>query len=257
MPTTRRPGLRAERRAEARARLKTQPKLAKSRPKLSPIMAASLVAGVVGVALVIILILANANPQSGSGPIETPTIPLPSGLAHGRALGEADAPVTIDIWADFQCPICKEFYADVEPQLRASYVQAGTVQLVFHDYAFIGQASIEAAAAARVSEAIGPGFWPFHDLLYANQGAENGTAFSQDRLASMAVLLGMDRTAFVTALADPSYATAVNQETAQGGQLGIDSTPTLVIDGKLYPGLPTFAQLSAVIDGLIGASPSP
>ena len=171
-----------------------------------------------------------------------------------------DAILTIDEWADFQCPICQRFYADIEPFLRAAYIDPGTVRVVFHDYAFIGQESIDAAAAARVSDAIGPGFWPYHDLLYSNQGTENSGAFSPDRLADIAVSLGMDRATFLAALSDPSYANAVTAETQQGSQLGISSTPTLVIDGTLYPGLPTWDQLTSLIDQLVAAkhaSPTP
>ncbi len=72
----------------------------------------------------------------------------------------------------------------------------------------------------------------------------------------MAVSLGMDRSAFLAALADPTYTGAVTAETAQGAQLGVNSTPTLIIDGQLYPGLPTWDQLNALIQQ-VAASPSP
>ena len=120
--------------------------------------------------------------------------------------------------------------------------------------------SIDAAAAARVSEAIGPGFWAFHDLLYSNQGRENGGAFSRAHLADMAVSLGMDRSAFLAAMADPAYAKAVATETALGTQLGVNSTPSLVIDNKLYAGLPSWTKLSALIDQVAAdrrGNPSP
>lgn len=202
------------------------------------------------------LLLANGLGSGGGAAIRSPAIPVPSGLASDRTLGSPDAPVTIDEWADFQCPICRQFFETIEPSLRETYIKTGTVKLVFHDYAFIGPESVQAAAAARVSDATGPGFWPFHDMLYTNQGTENSGAFSQDRLADMAVALGMDRNAFLTALADPSYTNAVTAETTQGAQVGVDSTPTLEINGRLYPGLPTWSQLSALIDQL-AASPGP
>ncbi|MFN8623549.1 MAG: thioredoxin domain-containing protein [Chloroflexota bacterium] len=204
------------------------------------------------------LVIASQPRSASAAAIASPRVQLPAGLADGRTLGRADAPVTLELWADFQCPVCLRFTDNIEPLLRAAYVQTGAVREVFHDFAFIGQESIQAAAAARIADAKGPGFWPMHDLLYGNQGAENGGAFSDDRLAAMAERLGMDRTAFLAALKDPTYTDAVKAETAQGTALGVSSTPTLVIDGTMYPGLPTWDQLSALLDARLAAvSPAP
>lgn len=220
---------------------------------------ASIAAGLAGVAIVAVLVFAGSKPSTGgSVPIVTPGFPSPPpNLAHGRTLGAASAPVKIDAWEDFKCPVCRAFNIGIEPQLIFTYVAAGTVQLTYHDLAFIGPESLDAAAAARISDAIGPGFWPMHDLLFANQGAENSGAFSRDRLASMAVLLGMDRTMFLSALDDPKYRAAVTLETQQGNAAGVRDTPTLVINGKQYAGLPTWQALSTVIDQAAGASPVP
>ena len=173
----------------------------------------------------ITFITGAARPTAAA--IASPHVQLPEDLADGRSLGRADAPLTIDLWADFQCPVCLRFTNRVEPLVRASYIQAGAVRLVFHDLAFVGEESFEAAAAARISDAIGPGFWPMHDLLYANQGAENSGAYSRERLAAMAERLGMDRAAFLVAMDDPQYRDAVEQETAAGAVKGVSSTPTL------------------------------
>jgi protein-disulfide isomerase len=258
MSAPRPPASRRAERAAARASGRSPtPTAAPSRSGRSPVLVLT-----IGVLVIAGVLLAGVAVMSGAGStratsIASPRVQLADGLADGRVLGRADAPVTLDLWADFQCPVCLRFTDTIEPLLRAGYVQTGAVRVVFHDLAFIGQESIEAAAAARIADAIGPGFWPMHDLLYGNQGAENGGAFSDDRLAAMAVRLGMDRTAFLAALADPAYTDAVKAETAQGTALGVSSTPTLVINGTMYPGLPTWDQLSALLDdALAAAAPS-
>jgi protein-disulfide isomerase len=218
----------------------------------------SLAAAITGAVLVVSLIAANGLGHGNSDPIQPAYGPAPAAsLVHGRSLGASDAPVKIDIWSDFQCPICDQLSWRIEPTLRTTYVVPGTVSVTYHDFAFIGQESVDAAAAARAAEALGASFWAYHDLLFANQGTENGGAFSRDRLAGMAVSLGLDRTAFLQALDDPQYAQAVQAETAQGRALGIQSTPTLFINGKEYAGLPAWSNLSALIDQLAGASPAP
>lgn len=197
--------------------------------------------------------LAGSLGSGGTAPIASPRLGLPADLADGRALGAADAPLTVDLWADFQCPVCLRFTDTVEPLLRAGYIQTGAVRLVFHDLAFIGEESVDAAVAARVSEAIGPGFWPMHDLLFANQGAENGGAFDRQRLAAMASRLGMDRSEFLAAMDDPMHRDAVIAETDQGAALGVSSTPTLGIGGTIYPGIPSWEQLSTLLDDQLAA----
>ena len=67
----------------------------------------------------------------------------------------------------------------------------------------------------------------------------------------------MDRAAFLAALNDTKYRAAVALETQQGGAAGISQTPTLVINGTAYAGLPTWQNLSALIEQAGGASPAP
>jgi len=247
---------RRARRASQRATIPASPEVRRSGGSTTlRLSIGAVVAGILAVAVIAYLGGAGRN---ASAAIASPHVQIPAGLADGRYLGHPDALLTIDLWADFQCPVCLRWTDTIEPLLRASYIQTGTVRLAFHDLAFIGQESTDAAAAARVSDAIGPGFWPFHDLLYANQGSENGGAFSRDRLADMAVTLGMDRAAFLAALDDPAYAEAVKQETAVGKAAGVSSTPTLVFGTDMYPGLPTWDQLSALIEQRLATlAPSP
>lgn len=95
-----------------------------------------------------------------------------------------------------------------------------------------------------------------HALVFANQKGENKGALSRDRLAEMAVLAGLDRTAFLALLDDPALIAAVEEETQAGAARGIASTPTLVIGGELAPGVPSWAELDALVTGLLAADAS-
>ncbi|MGZ4158725.1 MAG: DsbA family protein, partial [Bacteroidia bacterium] len=85
------------------------------------------------------------------------------------------------MWEDFQCPACGNFTRQIEPTIVDRYVVPGSVRLTFHDDAFIGQESLDAASAARCAGDQGK-FWPYHDWLFANQNGENEGQFSRDRL---------------------------------------------------------------------------
>jgi protein-disulfide isomerase len=252
---------RRERRAEQREVAKESERRRRAHPKRSgwrsPFVLATAGALVAGILLIGALVLTNRPASTGAAvlPAEVPSVEV--ALVHGRALGDPNAPVTIELWSDFQCPVCERFATTLEPRLRTSYLSDGRVRLVYRDFAFLGSESVDAAAGARIAEELGLGFWPFHDLLYANHAGENLGAFSRDRLADIAAVAGLDRSAFATALKDPRHALAVNQETGQGHALGVNSTPTLVINGTVYPGLPDWAKLTAVLDALLSERTTP
>jgi protein-disulfide isomerase len=208
----------------------------------------------VGLLFIAVLVIAGGLPGGGSsGAIATPFIGTAPGLANGRTLGSADAPIDIQVWADFQCPVCDRFTRDIEPFLVGQYVETGKARMTFNDYSFIGPESFDAAVAARVAGA-SESFWPYHDLLFANQGAENSGAFSRGRLAEMAVAVGLDRQAFLTAMDDPTYLAAVKDETARGLAQGVKATPTMIINGQMTTGLPDLGVLGTYLDSLVAAS---
>jgi protein-disulfide isomerase len=175
-----------------------------------------------------------AGPLVTPPPVASPSAFTPTDLADGQALGRADAPVTVEVWADYQCPYCALFSAQVEPQLIAQYVETGQVRLVFRDLAFLGEESRWAAVAAQLA-AEQDAFWPYHDYLFANQLGENVGSFSIERLQEIATLVGLDRTAFDGGLQlDAARATFAEIRTgfeADAARLGINSTPTVVVDG--------------------------
>lgn len=172
-------------------------------------------------------------------PIASPTVVTPTTLADGHALGDADAPVTVEVWADFQCPYCALFTQYVEPQIIDTYVEGGQVRLVFRDLAFLGEESRWAAVAARLAEEQNA-FWPFHDYLFANQQGENKGSFSLGRLREMANRVGLDRTAFEAGLeleaARATFAEIRAEFEADATRLGIRSTPTVVVNGAVVAG---------------------
>ena len=83
------------------------------------------------------------------------------------------------------------------------------------------------------------------DVIFVNQTARTAAAFSRDRLADMAVIAGLDRQAFLDALDDPEHIAAVEAEHAEGVERGVNSTPTLFVNGELMRGVPSWEDLSA------------
>jgi protein-disulfide isomerase len=156
--------------------------------------------------------------------------PVAADTARDNTIGPASASVTIDEWADFQCPACRNFAA-LQPGLDQAVLGDGKVRFVFHHMAFLGPESILAAEAAECAGDQGQ-FWDYHDTLYAAQDGENRGTFSTEHLRQFATTIALDQGAFNSCLASHKYVSRVQQETQAGMQLGVNSTPTLFVNGQ-------------------------
>jgi protein-disulfide isomerase len=181
-------------------------------------------------------------------------------LRDGAALGSAEAPVTLEVFSDFQCPVCGAYATDVEPLLVNLYVTTSKLRVVHHDIAFLGRGGagdesvLSASAAACADEQ--DAYWPYHDWLFANQDGENRGGFSRDRLLAIADEVGLDREAFSACLDRDSIRSAVASETSAAKQLGVKATPTFKIGDQVIEGLQSVQALGALIEAA-AASPSP
>jgi protein-disulfide isomerase len=186
----------------------------------------------------------------GTVSAQAPATTVPPGITQdGHTRGQATAPVTIEEWADFQCPACGQFARVTEPQLLSSYVAKGQVAIVFHHMAFLGQESNWAAEAAECAGEQGK-FFEYHDKLYASQSGENRGAFSKDNLKRFGTEIGLSP-AFASCVDSGRYAQAVRDDTKVGERRGVTATPTLFINGRKVEGAATLDQLKVIIDPLL------
>ena len=203
----------------------------------------------VGIASVVAILAVVAFIWLGNAQRITPA-PISSSLRpSGTVMGEANAPVTIEEWADFQCPACRTFAVKTEPQLRAAYVATGKVRFIFQNFAFLGVESEWAAQAAECAAAEGR-FVDYHDRLYATQGGENSGAFSKANLKKIGVDLGLGGP-FAACVDSGAYAAQVRDSRSAGQAKGVRVTPTLFINGTKVEGALTFDQLRAKVDPLL------
>ena len=191
-----------------------------------------------------------------------PSNAIPSGAADGASLGSPSAPVKIQIYSDFQCPICGRLARDYLPRLIADFVASGQVRLEDRAIAFLGSGdpdeSLDAATAAECAVPQGR-YWQFHDLLFWNQAGENRGAFNRDRLKSMAAAAGLDVPAWQACFDGPAVRGNIQQATSSALGAGINSTPTLIINGQKVVGLPrSYDDLAGYIrQQLTAPSPGP
>ena len=236
--------VRRERRAAASARRRAEPR-ATSRPSRIGIGLVSLIALAAGGLLVAAVLVLGGAPKPP--PASVLRALAPAGIpAVGFVLGDAGAPVTIDLYEDFQCPACEQWGRNVVPSLVRNELASGTVRIVYHGFAFIGPESESAGHAAWAAAQQGR-FWDMWATLYANQGLhENGGAFDRVRLVAMADALGLDSKRFAADLDSPAAAAFVADGISDAATAGVTSTPTLIIDGRALPNA-GYAEVAAAI----------
>jgi protein-disulfide isomerase len=195
-------------------------------------------------AAVIALILLGGVFRGGSNPVTH------SDASEGYILGDSAAPVVITAWEDFQCPICKAANASTLRAIEEAYVTTGKAQLIFRQFPFLGAESYKAAEASQCAADQGD-FWDYHDALFTAQGAENSGTFSDTKLKEIASSLGLDAQTFGACLDSGQHNDSVAAEKAEGESLGVNSTPTIFVDGKRVADWRDYNAFAAMIEAAL------
>jgi protein-disulfide isomerase len=168
-----------------------------------------------------------------------------------NTLGDPNAPVKIIEYADFQCPYCRQYWQETEPQIINTYVATGKV---FYEYrsvgAFIGPDSASAAEAAYCA-ADQNKFWEYHDTLYSNWTGENTGDFAPEKLRQYARTVGLNQNTFDKCVSQHKYAGQVQQDVKNAKADGIESTPSFLINGKIVQGAQPFDVFQQAIDSAL------
>jgi protein-disulfide isomerase len=182
------------------------------------------IVSVAAIALAAVLIIPAIRP---AGEVITAE-PLARPQTQANTAGDPNAPIRIEEYADFQCPVCVSFYEDVEPALVEAYIATGQVYFIFRSMGeFIGA---ESAAAAEAAYCAGDQdkFWEMHDTIFTNWNGENAGAFSNRRLIDFADSIALDMDEFRSCFNGGSYSGQVQQDQIDGRQAGVNATPSFL-----------------------------
>jgi len=168
------------------------------------------------------------------------------------AMGAADAPVTIIEYSSMTCPHCAAFHGETLPLIKANYIDAGKVRLVFRDFPFDRQALL-AAALARCAGAAR--FFGFVDVLFRTQKSWARAANPEEALGRIARLGGLKEDEITACLADQALLDSIMQSRLQGSQeFEIKSTPTFIINGERVVGAQPYERFEEIIERLLSQS---
>ncbi|MFM8394169.1 MAG: DsbA family protein [Acidobacteriota bacterium] len=141
--------------------------------------------------------------------------------------------VVIEEFGDYQCPPC----GNLHPHLTAIKKDYGDrVRFVFHHFPLTTiHANANMAAEAAIAAGAQNKFWEMHNLLYENQKAWSELPDLQPVVTSFARTVGLDVNRFLADMRSPRTASTIASDVEQGMRRGVDSTPTIFIDGEKIP----------------------
>jgi protein-disulfide isomerase len=202
--------------------------MAKSQPGKDNFTRNLVIAVVVGVLLIMLVptLLSRQTDSSAS---------IPANVSADRGYGvvfndDLTGVPVIDIYEDFQCPVCAQF-----TQLNGPYIESLITEkkatVVYHTLSFLGPESVNAANAAACAADDGK-FLEYHRLLMMNQKPENSGGWSNNFLASLGQTAGITSQKFSSCVNKGEYLGWVSNVAAAGAKANVNSTPTVFVNGK-------------------------
>lgn len=266
----------AQRREAARAEALAMQKKAQGRERMYRIVTLSILGLLIaGLGVAIWLIFAESQ-KTGmekadnipAGVVDETGIPVDAAGVAGNFVDDAPR---LDVYVDFMCPVCGQFEA-INGADIAALRESGDVSFVVHPIAILDRMSQgteystrAASAVAWVADRAPESFMEYHDLLFANQPAENSAGLSNQQLADFAEQAGVPGDV-AGGIADGRAAKAyrnwvkaatdqaTSDEALANPQTGQFGTPTVILDGERFEAWSTPGALSAAVSGDSGDS---
>ncbi|MBL0179108.1 MAG: DsbA family protein [Gemmatimonadetes bacterium] len=173
---------------------------------------------------------------------------------NGYLLGSPTAPIEISEYADFTCPACAAFSTVQFPDVRARLIETGKARFRYRDFPLEGGIHTHSRVAAHsVACANDQGkFWELAErqFLHQNDWALAGNGVSA--LKDVAKAAGLDTGAWQSCMESAKYAGRIQASLDEGARLGVGSTPSFLIGGRIYTGLNSDGMVQ-LVDSLIAA----
>jgi len=229
----------------------------KKRDRTITMIGIAVVVVIVG-AIVAIVLVANKSANSVALPntVTSPTYGFPVGSAPSTT-------PTVQLFEDFQCPICAQFERGGNVAALEASALAGNMQLSLHPMIFIDQnqnndSSIRATNAWGCAINAGVGV-RYHSTVFRNQPKVEGTGYTQAQLIQFGVdsgIKGAALTTFTKCVNSTTYQPWANKSEDYASSKGVNGTPTILVNGKpfdLTPYAPTFSQPAKLVAAILAA----
>jgi protein-disulfide isomerase len=175
-------------------------------------------------------------------------IPPPLG---DRTIGKDDAPVTIVEYASMTCPHCAHFHETTYPELKKQYIDTGKVRFIFREFP-LDPLAAGASMLARCADK--DKFYPMIETLFQQQ-RQWAVEKPIPKLLALAKQAGISEQTFNACLSDQKMLDAMQAEQKRAtDKFGVNSTPTIFVNGTKQVGGVSIEDLAKVIDPLLSKS---
>jgi len=164
------------------------------------------------------------------------------------SMGTVGAPVVLSVYTDYQCPYCKDQAKVLRSNLLKAYPKE--VRLFVHDFPLeqIHPWAKAAAIAGRCTLLQGEeNYWKFHDWIFDNQEGTTAETF-RGKVMAWAPQNGIDALQLSRCLDSKETEPQVIKDIEEGKKLGLNSTPTIFVNGRKLAGSLSWEQLKKIID---------
>ena len=156
--------------------------------------------------------------------------------------GDEDAPLTMVVFSDFQCPYCADFFEGVD-QLEQDWISSGKLKIQFRDFPLAKHLnSLSAHVAAAAADKQGK-YMEIHRQLYTEQADWAATDRPDEYFLQLAEQLELDLDQFKQDYNNPEFIEEIKQDRDAGRKAGVTGTPGFVLNGKLFQGAMKYDSL--------------
>ena len=179
-------------------------------------------------------------------------------LRAARTMGRPEAPVTMYIISDFECPFCGDFARTKFPILEREYIATGKIKVVFVNMPLSQiHPNAEPAAEAAMCAARQNKFWPMHNLLFRYQDKWASLPEPASFFLALGDSIGANRQELSTCMETAATRAIVKADYDGAVRSGAHSTPSFYIEGGLMAGDQPIADFRMVLDSIYQARTAP
>jgi protein-disulfide isomerase len=205
---------------------------------------------------ILVLLFSLVSPGTVSAELKTkktkPNSFAIESIMADRVLGSANAKITVIEYASMTCPHCAEFHAGPFQILKMEYIKTGKVRFIYRDFP-LDRLALAAAMMARCAPK--ERYYPIVEIIFRTQTNWAKQANPTEALSQIGLLSGISKKTYKACVGNKDIYEGVMKIRNDGeAKFDIQSTPTIIINGKPIKGHLTAEKLRLILDSELAKS---